>query len=130
MPKRLMISLAVAALVIAACKSYSSPTPTATGSPASAKPNPSISAATVLVTVFGTPAPRIPVAESTPRSKTSPRPGTTIEIVNTGKKGLAHFHDLKPSATYCWVAKLSPGQTSSLCAAWPVWQTGTVPLGT
>jgi hypothetical protein len=130
MPKRLMLVLAVAALAIAACHSNGSVSPTPSGTPVSPNPNPSITKATVSVTIFGTPAPRIPVEESTPQSKTSPRPGKPFETKLTGKKGLVHFKHLKPSATYCWVAVLGPHQTSSECAGWAVWQNGIIDLGT
>ncbi|MGC1380153.1 MAG: hypothetical protein WA814_03905 [Candidatus Baltobacteraceae bacterium] len=130
MPKRFMIFLAIAALAIAACHSSSSTTPLPSGSPGSPAPNPSIKKATILVTNLGSPVPRVPVEESTPRSKTSPRPGTPFQTKNTGMKGLVRFLDLKPSQTYCWVAHISPGHTSSECAGWAVWQTGTVTLGT
>jgi hypothetical protein len=130
MPKRLLVALAVAALLIAACHSSSSVTPTPSSSPASPSPNPSITKATILVTIVGTPAPKIPVEESTPRNPASPRPGTPFETLFTGHRGLAHFKGLKPSKTYCWVAIISPSFKSSECAGWSVWQTSTVTLGT
>ncbi len=128
MPKRLLLGLAVAALVIAACHG-SSTTPTPSSSPLSPSPNPSITKATVQVTVAGTPAPRIPVEESTPKNPESPRPGTPFDTKNTGKKGYARFSGLKPSKTYCWVAIISPSFKSSECAGWPIWQTSTITLG-
>jgi|HubBroStandDraft_6_1064221.scaffolds.fasta_scaffold00008_169 hypothetical protein len=130
MPKRLMILLAVAAFAIAACHSNGSMSPTPSSSPGSPHPNPSITKATVLVTILGTPAPKIPVEESTPRNTASPRPGTPFDTEITGMKGLAHFKNLKPSKTYCWVAILAPGQKSSECASWETWQTGNITLGT
>jgi len=131
MPKRLLIVLAVAALAIAACSSgNSSPAPAPSTSPGSPAPNPSIKKATIMVTVNGTAAPRIPVEESTPRSTSSPRPGTPFDTENTGKKGLVHFHNLKPNKIYCWVAVISPSFKSSECAGWGVWQNETINLGT
>ena len=82
------------------------------------------------MTILGTPAPGIPVEASTPKSTSSPRPGTPFETKDTGMKGLAHFLHLKPSKTYCWVAIIGPHQTSSECAGWEVWQTQTITLGT
>lgn len=130
MPKRLMIVLAAAALAIAACHNSSSVTPQPSGSPASPVPNPSVTRATILVTILGSPAPRIPVQESTPKNAQSPRPGTPFETRRTNSKGKAFFGHLKPSKTYCWVAILSPGHTSSECAGWSIWQTSIVTLGT
>jgi hypothetical protein len=129
MPKRLLLALAVTAIAIAACKSGST-TPTPSSSPLSPSPNPSISMATILVTIGGTPQPRIPVDESTPRSTASPRPGKPFFTKNSGKKGFARFGNLKPSKTYCWVAKISPSFKASECAGWAVWQTSTINLGT
>lgn len=129
MPKRLLLALGVAALMVAACHS-SSTTPTPSGSPLSPSPNPSITKATVLVTVAGTPVPRIPVEISTPRSTSSPRPGKPFLTKKTGKKGYARFTGLKPSQTYCWVALISPSFRASECAGWAIWQTGTIDLGT
>ncbi len=130
MPKRLMMFLAVAALAISACHNSMSAAPSPSASAGSPNPNPSITTATISVTVLGTAAPRIPVEESTPRSKVSPRPGTPFETRRTGKKGNVHFHHLKPNQTYCWVAVLGQGHTSSDCAPWSVWQNSTIPLGT
>ncbi len=131
MPKSLMIVLTGAALVLAIVSCHSgSVAPTPSGSPASPVPNPSITRATVLVTILGTPAPRIPVQESTPKNTASPRPGTPFETRRTNSKGKAFFGHLKPSKTYCWVAILSPGHTSSECAGWSVWQTSIITLGT
>ncbi len=130
MPKRLLLVLAVAALAIAACHNNSSTSPIPSGSPLSPSPNPSITNAKVLVTIAGTPAPKIPVEESTPRSTSSPRPGKPFDTRNTNKKGLAHFSDLKPNKVYCWVADISPSFKSSECAGWEVWQTSTITLGT
>jgi hypothetical protein len=129
MPKRLLIALALVALAAAACHSGTS-VPTPSSSPASPSPNPSITKATILVTINGTPQPKIPVDESTPANPASPRPGKTFETKVTNKKGLAKFDGLKPSKTYCWVALLGSGQTSSECAGWAIWQTGTITLGT
>jgi hypothetical protein len=129
MPKRLMLFLALTALVVAACHGAGSATPQPSGSPASPAPNPSITSAVVLVTVYGTPKPKVPIAESTPRSNSSPRPGKTIETRDTNHKGYTHFYDLKPSKTYCWVANLGKVKFSQ-CAGWQVWQTSTITLGT
>lgn len=130
MPKRLLLALTVAALAIAACHNNSSTSPIPSGSPLSPSPNPSVTKAVVLVTIAGTPAPKIPVEESTPRSTSSPRPGKPFDTQNTNKSGKAHFYGLKPSKTYCWVAIISPGFKSSECAGWQVWQTSTITLGT
>jgi hypothetical protein len=129
MPKRLLLVLAVAAIAIAACHGGST-TPSPSSSPASPSPNPSITKAIVEVTISGTPQPRIPVEESTPKNPESPRPGKPFQTEITGKKGLAHFNHLKPSGTYCWVAIISPSFHSSECAGWAVWQTTTITLGT
>jgi hypothetical protein len=130
MPKRLLIFLTLTAVVVAAACHSAGVTPSPTGSPASPAPNPSITRAIVSVTVNGTPRPHVPVAESTPRSNASPRPGTTIETRYTNKKGWTRFYDLKPSKTYCWVAKVGNGIQFSECAGWEVWQTSTIALGT
>jgi hypothetical protein len=129
MPKRLMIVLCVAALMVAACHSGSSTTPTPSFTPGSPAPNPSITAAHVLVTINGSPKPRIPVEESTPRSTASPRPGTPFETLNTNKNGKVKFTGLKPAKTYCWVAILPQGKSVE-CAGWEVWQTSIISLGT
>lgn len=83
-----------------------------------------------MVTVLGTPAPGIPVQESTPKSTSSPRPGEPFETRKTNAKGVAHFYNLNPNNFYCWVALLGPHQKSSQCASWAIWQTGQVTLGT
>jgi hypothetical protein len=129
MPKRLMIVLCVVALAIAACHSDSSTTPTPSFSPVSTSPNPKITAAAVLVTINGSPKPKIPVLESTPQSTASPRPGKTFETLLTNKKGKAKFTGLKPAKTYCWVALLPKGKSFE-CADWEVWQTTLITLGT
>lgn len=129
MPKRLLLALAAAALAIAACHSGSAmPTPSST--PVSPSPNPSVTKAIVLVTIGGTPVPRIPVEESTPKNPASPRPGTPFETLYTGMKGLAHFNHLKPDGTYCWVAIITPSFHASECASWAIWQTSEINLGT
>ena len=129
MPKRLLLALAAAALAIAACSSGST-SPSATVAPSSPIPNPSIRKATVFVSVDQTPAAKVPVLESTPKNTSSPRPGTPFDTEYTGKKGLAHFHNLKPSKMYCWVAQITPSFTSSACATWEVWQSSNINLGT
>lgn len=131
MPKRLLIVLAAAIIGIASCSSGSSnPSPAPSGSPGSPAPNPSITTATIQVTVGGTPQPRIPVEASTPTSTSSPRPGKPFATLYTGKKGEAHFKNLKPSKIYCWVADISPSIKSSECAGWGIWQNETIYLGT
>ncbi|MBV8529810.1 MAG: hypothetical protein JO104_00715 [Candidatus Eremiobacteraeota bacterium] len=128
MPKRLLLVLAVAALAIAACHN-SSVTPTPSSSPASPVPNPSITKANILVTINGTPQPHVPVSASTPKNTASPRPGTPFKTTGTNQNGIAHFYNLKPSKTYCWVAVIGPIKFSE-CAGWAVWQSGTIDLGT
>lgn len=130
MPKRLMLALAAAALAIAACHSNGSVTPTPSSTPASPSPNPKITKATAQVTIKGTPVADIPVEISTPTNPGSPRPGTPFNTETTGKKGLAHFHDLNYKKTYCWVAVFGSGHNSSECAGWAVWQSGLILLGT
>ncbi|MGB8907615.1 MAG: hypothetical protein WCC84_02575 [Candidatus Cybelea sp.] len=129
MPKRLLLALGIAAFAVAACHNSSS-TPNTSFTPLSPSPNPSIKKATILVTIAGTPAAKIPVEQSTPRNPTSPRPGKAFETKNTGKKGMVHFTGLKPNGTYCWVAVFSPSFRSSQCASWAVWQTSVISLGT
>jgi hypothetical protein len=130
MPKRLLLALGVIAVVLsAACHSSTSTTPTPSYSPISPSPDPSIKKAKVEVTVAGTPANDIPVEISTPRNPQSPRPGQPFATHYTGKKGLVVFKQLKPSKTYCWLAKISPSFRSSECAGWAVWQTSTIMLG-
>ncbi len=130
MPKRVLIFFALASLAVAACSSNGSTTPQPSGSPGSPAPNPSITTAHLTVTILGSPAPRIPVEESTPANKLSPRPGTPFDIRNTGKKGKVYFTGLKPAKTYCWVAVIAPGQQYAQCADWQLWQTSTIALGT
>ncbi len=130
MPKRLMILIIAASLAITACggsgSTSSPPTTVPGGSPT---PNPKITKTTVQVNNFGTPVPKIPVEESTPRSMTSPRPGKPFDTEITNKKGNAHFKNLKPSQTYCYVAILGRGREASTCATWELWQSGLVLLG-
>jgi hypothetical protein len=128
MPKGLLIALAVAALAIAACSSSSS-SATPTSSPFSPSPNPSVTKAAVLVTILGTPQPHVPVQESTPKSTSSPCPGTPFDTEYTNKKGIAHFFHLKPDGVYCWVAVVGTIKFSE-CASWAVWQTSQIDLGT
>jgi hypothetical protein len=131
MPKRVMILLAALSLGLAIPACNKNTTPSTTPSPlVSFTPNPQISNATVSVTILGSPAPRIPVQASTPRSSSSPRPGTPFMTVRTGGSGNAKFKNLKPGKTYCWVAILSPSFTSSVCTGWQVWQFQPIPLGT
>jgi hypothetical protein len=129
MPKRLLLALGIAAFAIVACHNNST-TPNASFTPLSPSPNPSIKKATILVTIAGTPAAKVPVEQSTPRNPTSPRPGKPDETKKTGNKGMVNFSGLKPTATYCWVAVFSPSFRSSQCASWAVWQTSTISLGT
>jgi hypothetical protein len=130
MPKRVLIFLAAISLGLAvpACHNNSGSTVTPTPAP-SITPNPSITAATVDVTILGSPAANIPVQESTPKSSSSPRPGTPFVTKRTHKDGTVKFKDLKPSQTYCWVAILGPKQTSSTCAGWETWQFQPIQLG-
>lgn len=124
-----MIALAVLALAVAACHN-SSVTPSPSSSPASPSPNPSIKTAKIKVTINGTPVPRVPVEASTPSNAVSPRPGTPFKTNHTNHNGVTRFFNLKPSKTYCWLAKLGSGLTSSECAGWAVWQSQTIILGT
>lgn len=128
MPKRLLLVLTVAALAIAACNSGSS-SPTPTASPFTPSPNPSVTKAAVLVTILGTPQPHVPVEASTPKSTSSPRPGTPFDTEKTNQKGVAHFTGLKPDKIYCWVAIVGSIRFSD-CAGWAVWQSGQIDLGT
>jgi hypothetical protein len=124
-------------LAVAACNNATSATPTPAPS-ASFTPNPKITNATIAVTVQLSPAPKIPVMESTPKpsagcqsgNQLDCRPGTAFTTQKTGKNGNTVFHDLKPSQTYCWVAVLGPNQTSSTCAGWEVWQFEPITIGT
>ena len=130
MPKRLLLALAVTAVIVsAACHSSSGTSPTPSVSPGSPSPNPKITRATVEVTVAGPPTAQIPVEISTPANPQSPRPGNPFLTKPTGKKGLVRFSHLKPSKTYCWLAIISPSFKSSECAGWAVWQNGTIILG-
>ena len=132
MPKSVLILFAAAVLAVAipACGNNSSgsvaPSPSV-----SLTPDPKITDATVKVTVLGTPKAFSAVQISTPKSSASPRPGTPFQTLFTHKNGQAKFQHLKPSQTYCWVAKLGPnGQTSSTCASWLIWQYQPISLGT
>lgn len=131
MPKRVMLLFTVFsfALAVTACKNGSNAVPTPAPS-VSFTPIPTDHKATIQVTILGTPAPKIPVEESTPASKSSPRPGTPFVTQTTGKQGKTIFTGLDPKGTYCWVAVLGAGQTSSSCGDFTLWQTGTVTLGT
>ncbi|MBV8116843.1 MAG: hypothetical protein JOZ01_02630 [Candidatus Eremiobacteraeota bacterium] len=131
MPRRLMLLVAVISLAFAipACHNNSGGNVVTTPTP-SLTPNPSITAATVNVTILGSPAADIPVEESTPTSTSSPRPGTPFVTKRTHKDGSVKFQDLKPTAIYCWVAILGPNQRSSQCASWEVWQYLPITLGT
>ncbi len=130
MLKPLMIALAVVALATVACGGGGSTTPAPSSVPGSPTPDPKITKATIKVTILGTPKAEIPVEESTPTNPASPRPGKTFATEYTGKKGIAKFLGLKPSKTYCWVAKLSPSTTSFECAGWETWQDSDITLGT
>ena len=130
MPKSVIFLFAAVclALAIPACNNNST---TVTPSPSvSLTPNPSLTAATISVTRLSTPAAKITVQESTPKSSASPRPGTPFATQKTGEKGMTIFNHLKPNQTYCWVAFLGPNQTSSVCAGWEIWQYQTLLLGT
>ncbi len=130
MPKSVIILFAAAcfALAVPAC-SNNSTTVTPTPGP-SLTPNPSLTAAIISVTRLSTPAAYVTVQESTPKSSSSPRPGTPFATQKTGKAGMTTFKHLKPAQTYCWVAFLGPNQTSSVCAGWEIWQYQTITLGT
>ncbi|MGA8532677.1 MAG: hypothetical protein WB615_01060 [Candidatus Tumulicola sp.] len=130
MPKRVMILLAAVSFAVAipACHS-SSGTVTPTPVP-SLTPNPSLSTATISVTRLATPAADVSVEESTPKSSSSPRPGTPFATQRTGHAGMTKFKNLKPTQTYCWVAILGKNQTSSACAGWEIWQYQPISLGT
>ncbi|MEO6834626.1 MAG: hypothetical protein ABI231_01790 [Candidatus Tumulicola sp.] len=131
MPKRVMILLAALSLALAIPACNKNTTPATTPAPSSSfTPNPMISTATVSVTVQQSPAAGIPVQASTPQSSSSPRPGTPFITLKTRKNGDAKFQNLKPGQTYCWVAILSPSQSSSTCAGWEIWQFGPIVLGT
>jgi hypothetical protein len=132
MPKRASIFLAAIALALtfAACNNGSSsnpPTPAPTGT---ITPNPKDRSASVDVTILGSPAPKVAVQISTPKSSASPRPGTPFGTQTTNKKGTAVFKNLNPTKTYCWVAELTASQSSSICAPYYIWQTGPVNVGT
>ena len=127
MPRYLLVGFAAAALAIAACHGSTPSTPTAPSS--SPTPNPSITMASILVTVNGTPQPKVPVEISTPASTSSPRPGKPFFTEKTGKKGYAKFRGLTPSQMYCWVALISPSFYASDCAPWEIWQSGPITLG-
>lgn len=130
MPKRLLLALAaVAVMIAAACHSNTNTTPTPSYSPISPSPNPSATRAKVEVTVGGTPVAKVPVEISTPTNPQSPRPGHPFLIKPTNEDGMVRFTDLKPSKTYCWLAKISPSFRSSECAGWAVWQTSIIMLG-
>ncbi|HTU83051.1 MAG TPA: hypothetical protein VMF61_13025 [Candidatus Acidoferrales bacterium] len=123
MPRALVFLFAVlsAGVAVAACNGGGAVSPTPAPS-YSATPDPAIKYAIIQVQVLGTPKPGVPVAESTPRDPNSPRPGTTIAVMTTNAHGKAKFTGLKPSATYCWVATVSPNNTISTCADWVDWQ--------
>lgn len=132
MPKRASLFLAVLALTLtfAACGGNSatpSPTPTPVGN---ITPNPKDTTAKVNVTILGSPAPKVVVEISTPKSSASPRPGTPFNTETTDKSGTATFKNLKPSKTYCFVADLTASQSSSICTPFYIWQGGPVGLGT
>jgi hypothetical protein len=131
MPKRASIVLAALSLLlaVAACNGSSSVTPTPAPS-VTYTPNANDKHANVTVTKLNSPAPFITVQISTPQSSASPRPGTPFQSKLTNKKGAVTFYGLKPSASYCWVAQLGGGKTSSLCAGFATWQNSTIQLGT
>lgn len=95
-----------------------------------ATPNPHITWARISVTIAGSPAPNIPVVESTPRSDKRPFPCAPIAKKRTDASGKTVFRKLLPSQIYCWVATLTPTEKSSVCATWQAWQSGTIQMGT
>lgn len=129
MPKAVLVLFAAVAVAVsaAACGGSSSPTPTPQPS-VSFTPNPTIHKATVEVTILGTPAPKIPVAISTPKKDGSV--GTPFATQKTGSKGMTTFKGLNPNKSYCFLADLGGGKTSSQCGDWTIWQFTTIPLGT
>ncbi|HKE37360.1 MAG TPA: hypothetical protein VKB39_08005 [Candidatus Baltobacteraceae bacterium] len=132
MPKRASILFAVIALALtfAACGGNGA-TPSQTPTPVGTlTPNPKDRSASVDVTILNSPAPKVAVEISTPKSSASPRPGKPFDTQITDKKGVAVFKNLNPSKTYCWVANLTSSQSSSTCAPYYIWQTGPVTLGT
>lgn len=133
MPKRVLILLAAVSLAVAgaACGGSSSPSPTPAPS-VSYSPNPKITKAAIYVTILGSPAPRVPVEESTPVPGSFPpgRPGKAFATQNTTYKGRTTFYKLDPNTTYCWLAVLGKNSTASTCADWETWQTTTIDIGT
>ncbi len=127
-PRRFLYRSALAA-TLSACGGSSTATPTPAPS-SSFTPDPNITSTSVEVTIQQSPTAGIPVQESTPANPASPRPGTPFITTNTNKDGTVKFRKLDPNKTYCWVAIIGPGQTSSQCADWTVWQFDTIELGT
>jgi hypothetical protein len=112
-----MILLAAIALALAACNNGSSPATTTPGPSVSQSPDPDITAASIYVSLQGTPQPHVPVQISTPQSSANPYPGTPFATVTTRpwiapSAGFARFSHLKPGVTYCWVATI-PFRTPS-----------------
>jgi hypothetical protein len=130
MPRALAVFISVVALAISLSDCGGSSTSSPTPAPSTSfTPNPSITSTTIQVTWNQSPLPNAPVAESTPASQSSPRPGTPFQTDTTKKDGTVKFGHLNPNKTYCWVATLPRG-TSSQCADWTVWQYGSIELGT
>ena len=118
------------ALTVAACGGNgSTPNPNPTPAP-NITPNPKDHTANVAVTLLGSPAPKVPVEISTPKSTAEPRPGKAFATQATDKKGTATFKGLNVNKTYCFVAQLTASQSSYTCAQFYIWQGGPVPLGT
>ena len=130
MPKHVALFLMALSfgVALAACHGSTGVTPTPSPVP-SYTPNPDDTHATVEVTIEGSPTPKIPVEISTPNPYPSGRPGTPFKTNYTNKDGYAAFSGLKYDGTYCWVALLGEGKTSSTCASWAIWQTSTITLG-
>jgi len=132
MPKRASILFAAVALALsfAACGGGSSGVAPTTAPSGNITPNPKDRSASVDVTILGSPAPKVAVQISTPKSSASPRPGTPFGTEYTNKKGTARFNNLNPNKMYCWVALITASQSSSICAPFYIWQGGPVSLGT
>lgn len=108
MPKRILgLSIAFSALVLAACNNGTGIiTPPATATPGTPVPNPAYTAATVTVTVAGSPLPNQPVVLSTPDA--NGRAGAAIATQTTGSNGQTIFNPLTGAANYCFATTVTP----------------------